>query len=105
MTGDAAAWTLIALVIAVTFASRLLGPMMMARLGASPRLTRFLEGMSVSVIAALVASIAAQSGPRGAVAIGVAALVMLVSRSAVLAMITGMALAALWSAGVLPGPS
>ncbi|MCA0964780.1 AzlD family protein [Salipiger bermudensis] len=91
-------WVAISLLVAVTLATRLAGPLAMARIGASPRVERFLEGVSVSVLAALVASIVAQGGTREAVAVGLAGVVMLATQSAVWAMIAGMVLAAGWTA-------
>lgn len=97
MAGDQTTWLAIAMVAAVAFASRLAGPMLMARIGVSPRIERFLDGLSTSVIAALVASIIAGSGPREGAAVLIAALVMLATKSAVWAMVAGMAVAALWT--------
>ena len=59
---------------------------------------RFLDAASISVIAALVASITAQGGFREAMAIGFAALIMLRSKSAVWSVVGGMAFAAIWTA-------
>lgn len=95
--GDLHVWAAILLIAIVTLASRLAGPLLMARIATSPRVERFLEGLSISVIAALVGSIVAQSGARQATAVAIAAVVMLLSRSAVWAMIAGMALAAGWT--------
>jgi len=104
MPGDLSAALAIALMIAVTFGSRLAGPLIMSRVGLSPRIERFLDGLSVSVIAALVASIVAQGGLREAAAVAVAAIVMLGARSAIWAMLAGVACAAAWSA-VTGGPA
>jgi branched-subunit amino acid transport protein len=93
---DLTAWTAILLVAALTFASRLIGALLMSRVDASPSLERFLDGLSVSVIAALVASILAQGGLREASAVGIAALIMFKSKSAVWAMIVGMTVASMW---------
>lgn len=95
---DGATWMAIALVAAVTAASRLAGPLVMARVGASPRVGRFLDGLSISVVAALVASVVAEGGPREAAAVVVAGAITLLSRSTVWAMVSGMAVAAGWVA-------
>ena len=96
MPNDQNAWIAILLVAALTFASRLIGALLMSRVDASPSLERFLDGLSVSVIAALVASILAQGGMREAVAVGVAALIMFKSKNAVWSMIVGMTVASMW---------
>lgn len=91
-------WVAILLVAAVTFLSRAAGPILMSRVEISDRVKRFLDAMSVSVMAALVASMLAQRGPREAVAVGISILVMMQFKSAVWAMIAGIGAAALWSA-------
>ena len=70
---------------------------MMTRVGVTARVERFLDGLSVSVVAALVASIVAQGGAREAAAVVIAVVVMFASKSAVWAMIAGMAVAAGWA--------
>ncbi|MEM8852417.1 MAG: AzlD domain-containing protein [Pseudomonadota bacterium] len=97
MPDETATWLAIGLVAAVTLACRLAGPVVMSRIGPSPRIERFLQSLSISVIAALVASIVAQGGPREGAAVGVAALVMLATKSTVLALLAGMATAASWT--------
>ncbi|WP_420394399.1 AzlD domain-containing protein [Acuticoccus sp.] len=97
---DPATAVAIALLTAVTIATRLLGPMIMRVVGAPPRVEAFLEAMSVSVLAALVATIVAVSGPREWVAVGVAAVVAVASRSAIWAMFAAVAVAATWTASV-----
>lgn len=91
------AWLAILLVAGVTIASRISGPLLMARLPMSLRIERFLQNLSLSVIAALVASMLARGGLREAVSVAVAAAVMLVLRKAIWAMAAGMACAALWA--------
>lgn len=88
------------MVAVITYASRIAGALVMSRFATSQRIDRFLGGLSVSVIAALVASIIAQGGLREAAAAAAASLVMLGSRSAVWALIVGIACAAAWSAVV-----
>lgn len=84
----------IIMIAAITFASRITGPLLMSNIVISPRIERFLNALSASVIAALVASIVAQSGFREGASVGLAATIMLGSKSAVWAMIGGMAFAA-----------
>lgn len=97
MPTDASIATIIVVVALITFASRIVGPFMMIRIGASPRVTRFLDGLSVSVVAALVASMLAQGTLRDGAAVAVAAVVMLATRSATSAMLAGILCAAAWS--------
>lgn len=97
MPSDVPALTAIAMVATITFASRLAGAVLMSRFDLSPRVQRFLDALSVSVIAALVASYVAQNGLREGAAVAVAAAIMLGSKSAVWSMVSGMALAAAWT--------
>ena len=69
----------------------------MTRIDASPKVLEFLDALSISVVAALVASIVAQHGLREAQSVIVAAIVMLSLRSAVWAMVAGMASASAWT--------
>ena len=97
MAGDLSTWAAICVVAGVTFASRLAGSFLMARVEASARVERFLDGLSVGVIAALVASTLVQNGLREGAAVALAVLVMLRSANAAWAMVAGMALAAAWT--------
>ncbi len=98
MPADLAVYAAIGLMALVTFATRTLGAAIMARVGSSPRITAFLDALSASVLAAIVANALAQGGLREAAAVGLAALVMFGTRSAVGAMLCAMAAAALWTA-------
>lgn len=91
------AWVAITLVAGVTLASRLSGPLLMARMPMSASVERFLQNLSLSVIAALVASMLARGGLREASAVAVAALVMITLRKSIWAMGAGMAIAACWT--------
>lgn len=97
MPNDVPALAVIAMVAAITFASRIAGAMLTSRIDVSPRVEWFLDALSVSVIAALVASIVAQNGLREGAAVALAAAITLGSKSAVWAMIGGMAFAAVWT--------
>lgn len=97
MPSDLSAFAAIAMVAGITFASRVAGPLLMTNIVVSPRIERFLNALSVSVIAALVASVVAQNGLREGAAVGLAAVIMLSSKSAAWAMVGGMALAAGWA--------
>lgn len=92
------AWVAILVVAGITFASRIVGSVLMRSVTVSPAVERFLDSLSVSVIAALVASIVAQGDLRDATAVGLAAIVMLASKSAVWAMLAGTGIAAAWAA-------
>lgn len=91
------AWLAILLVSGVTLASRLSGPILMARLPMSATVERFLQNLSLSVIAALVASMLMRGGLREAAAVTAAALVMIVFRKSIWAMGAGMLVAAAWT--------
>ncbi|WP_417769721.1 AzlD domain-containing protein [Stappia sp.] len=97
MPGELAAWAAILLVGAITLGSRLAGTFLMSRVRMSPKVEHFLDNLSVSVIAALVASLVARGGFREAVAVALASLVMLRWKSAVWAITAGMVVAAAWS--------
>jgi branched-subunit amino acid transport protein len=58
---------------------------------------RFLQNLSLSVIAALVASILARGGLREAASVAAAILAMVVLRKAIWAMAAGMVVAAGWT--------
>lgn len=97
MLTDLTALGAILLIAGITFTSRLAGAFLMSRIETSPKVTAFLDALSISVVAALVASIVAQNGPREAGAVIVAALVVLASQSPVWAMVAGMVCAAAWT--------
>lgn len=91
------AYIAIAIMAIVTLSTRLGGAFMMRFLTLSPRLSRFLEAMSASVLAAIVTTFLVTNGARESVAVGVAMLVMLATRSAVYAMFGAMIVAASWT--------
>ncbi len=96
MADELTSWAAILLIAVVIFLTRIAGPMVMGHIEISARVERFLDAMSVSVIVALIASILAQQGAREVVAVGFCALVMARFRSGVLAIITGIGVAAIW---------
>lgn len=83
-----------AIMAAAVLATRLAGAALMTRFTPSARVDRFLEGLSVSVIAALVASQLTVADARHVAAVIVAVAVMLLARSVVWAMFAGMVAAA-----------
>ncbi len=97
MTADVTTWAAICVIAGVTFFNRVAGPTMMSRIETSARVERFLDAMSVSVVAALVASILAQGGWREVAAVALSVMVMRQSKSAIWAMIAGIGIAAVWS--------
>jgi len=84
----------VAIMAVAAFATRIAGAVLMSRVTPTAKTERFLEGLSVSVISALVASQLMTSDVRNAAAVVVAILVMLFTRSVVWAMFTGMITAA-----------
>ncbi|MFN3172186.1 MAG: AzlD family protein [Hyphomicrobiales bacterium] len=95
MTVDAqTAYLAIAVMAFVTLGTRLGGAFVMRFVTLSPRVTSFLEAMSVSVLAAIVVTFIVNNGTREALSVGVAILVMLATRSAIWAMFAAMAFAA-----------
>ena len=101
MTADQAPWVAILIVAVVTFFSRAAGPIVMKHIEISAKVERFLNAMSLSVVAALVASLLAQGGVRELTAVGIAIALMVRTRSAIWAMVAGIGAAALWSAVTL----
>lgn len=100
MPNDLTSWAAILVIALVTFFNRVAGPILMSRIETSARVERFLDAMSVSVVAALVASILAQGGLREAGAVAFSAVVMMQSKSAVWAMMAGIVFAAIWSLAI-----
>lgn len=98
MPDDLTAVVAIALMAAVTLATRLGGAVVMRHIPNSARVERFLEAMASSVIAALVVTVVAQGGLREAVAVTLAGLVMLAAKNALAAMVVAMVAAAAWTA-------
>ncbi len=97
MSDPISAYLAITLMAFVTLGTRLGGAMIMRFVTLSPRVTVFLEAMSTSVLAAIVATFLVNNGTRELAAIGVALLIMALTRSAVWAMIGAVVLAAGWS--------
>lgn len=92
------AYLAIVLMAAVTLATRLGGAFFMRFVSFSPRVTAFLDAMSASVLAALVATFVVQNGTRELAAVIVALIVMAISRSALWALAAAVATAAAWTA-------
>lgn len=90
-------WLVVPVVALIVFATRSLGPVLMTVVPLSPRVTRFLDGLAISVIVAIVATMLAKAGPREAAAAAAAVAVMLTLRSIFWAMLAGVGLAAGWT--------
>jgi uncharacterized membrane protein len=79
---------------AATYATRALGFMLMARVPLTARLRRMLDTLPGAVVVSTVVPIVVRDGLPAALAIAAAGAVMLVWRKDILAMVTGMAVAA-----------
>jgi uncharacterized membrane protein len=77
-----------------TYAMRAGGFLLMANVPLTPRLRRMLNALPGSVVVAAVLPIIVREGPVAVLAIGAAGLVMLVRRNDLLAVVTGMIVAA-----------
>lgn len=97
MVEASSAYTAIAIMCVVTLGTRLGGAFMMRFITMSPRLSRFLEAMSASVLAAIVTTFLIHGGTRESLAVGMAIVVMLATRSAIYAMFAAMLAAAGWT--------
>jgi len=95
MVSATAAIGAVVLLAVVTMATRVGGVWIMSYVAITPRIEAFLKYMSVSVLISIVAATSWAAGPRIWLAVGMAALAMAATRSAVGAMLAGTALAAL----------
>ena len=84
-----------------TYAMRAGGFWLMGRVPLTPRLARMLDALPGSVVAAAVLPMLVREGPVAALAISAAGVVMLVRRNDLLAVVTGMMVAAVARAGGL----
>ena len=78
----------------VTVATRFSGVWIMSFVEITPRIEAFLKYLAVSVLISIVVPATLNASPRIWLAVGAAAIVMAVTRSALGAMLTGAALAA-----------
>jgi uncharacterized membrane protein len=81
-----------------TYAMRATGFWLMERVSLTPRLRRMLEALPGSVVVAAVLPLVVREGLVAVLAIAAAGVVMLVRRNDLLAVLTGMAVAAGWRA-------
>ena len=84
----------LALMTLAALSTRLSGAFIMSRIQTTPRVERFLEGLAVSVVAALVASHLSTAPLPNLVAVGCAVITMCINRSVIGAMFCGMITAA-----------
>jgi uncharacterized membrane protein len=94
---EGAEWGALAAILAMaaaTYAMRAGGFLLMAHVPLTPRLRRMLDALPGSVVVAAVLPILVREGPAAALAIVAAGAVMLLRRNDVLAVLTGMAVAA-----------
>src|SRR5215471_4029103 len=83
------------LVALATYAMRAGGVRLLALMPRSPRLQRMIEALPGSVVTAAVLPLIVREGPVAALAIAVAGAVMLATRKDLLAVLAGMAVAAI----------
>jgi uncharacterized membrane protein len=94
---EGADWGVTAAILAMavaTYAMRAGGFWLMARMPVTPRLRRMLDALPGSVVVAAVLPLVVREGPVAMLAIAAASAVMLVRRNDLLAVVTGMAVAA-----------
>ncbi|WP_421979805.1 AzlD domain-containing protein [Roseibium sp.] len=94
MLSDGSYFVAVAVLALVALGTRLSGAVLMARITMTPRIEKFLGGVSVSVIAALVASSLAGMDLKALAATVSAIIVSAFSRNVIWAMIAGMIVAA-----------
>ena len=97
MSPDLAPWVAIAIATVVTFGTRTLGAVIMARVPSTRRVQQFLDSLSTSVIVAIVAGYLARGTLREVVALAAGALAIMLFRKPTLSMAIAMAVAAAWS--------
>ena len=82
----------------VTYATRIGGILIMARIPVSPRVEAFLRYLSGSVLVAVVVPPVIQNGPAAWLAVAASLAAMLKTRHALLSLVLGMATAATYRA-------
>jgi uncharacterized membrane protein len=94
MASEASVLIAIVAMAVATYGMRAGGFWLMQHVPVTPRLRRMLEALPGSVVVATVLPIAVREGPVAALAIAAAGAVMLVFRNDLVAVVTGMAVAA-----------
>lgn len=95
MVDPIAAMGAVLLLMLVTIATRVGGVWIMSYVEITPRIEAFLKYMAISALVSIVVPIIAAAPPRIWLAVGASALVSITTGSALGAMLTGVALAAL----------
>ena len=98
MVDTVAAIAAVLLLTGVTMATRIGGVWIMSYVAISPRIEAFLKYMAASVLISIVVPATLAATPRMWFAVGAAALVMIATRNALGAMVTGAVVAALGKA-------
>lgn len=98
MDDSAYGYLTIFLIGAVVYFTKIAGTELMSLFELTPRLEAVLRAMATSVLLAIVVSAVAGGTPREGVSVGIAAIAMLVSGNALVAMSSGVLTAALFSA-------
>ena len=95
MSAGEAGMSLLAIVVmaVVAFLMRAGGYWMMAHVPLTPRVRRILEALPGSIVVAIVAPIVVRGGPVAALAVFTAAVVMILRRNELLAVIAGIVVA------------
>lgn len=91
------AWMTIAATALATWATRAGGFALMGRVEISPRIERFLERLSLSVLVAIVATAVAKDSLRTGTAVLVGSAVITLTRRPTAGIIAGVSVAAIWS--------
>jgi uncharacterized membrane protein len=94
MIEQSAAIAAVLLLTVVTVATRFSGVWIMSFVEITPRIEAFLKYLAVSVLISIVVPATLNASPRIWLAVGAAAIIMLVTRSALGAMLAGVAVAA-----------
>lgn len=94
MSDHATAIVAVVLMTLVTMATRFSGVWVMSFVTITPRIEAFLKYLAVSVLISIVVPATLHASPRIWLAVGAAAIVMALTRSALSAMLVGAALAA-----------
>ena len=95
MVDTAAALLAILLLTLVTLTTRVAGVWIMSHFKITPRIDTFLRYMAVSVLISVVVPITIAASPRIWLAVGCAAALSIATRNALIAMLAGVAIAAL----------
>lgn len=97
MNADWQIWLAIVIATVVTFGTRIVGPLIMLRVPLGPRVLRFLDSLSMSVIVAVIASYIARGSMREAVAVASAAVTIIIIKKTWVAIIVAVVVAAMWT--------